>query len=98
MLWGRNGSRIYITRIAWVWGMVFIGLVVYAMVWFMLGSMVMQVIDAVEAGYTFVGSAADVVTVIKTVIAFHPLLAMFGWLLWGYINSTRRDPRAYAEY
>lgn len=82
-------------RVAWVWSVVLIGLVIYAMMYFTFGRVAMEVILSIEASYTFPEPAASVVTVLKYVIALHPLFAMFGWLLWGYIQSSRRSVREY---
>jgi len=94
----RNVEGNFPVRIAYVWAMVFVGICIYAMFWFMFGWAAFSVIEAVEAGYTFTGQASFVVELLKNVIAYHPLLAMVGWLLWGYINSQRRDERAYERY
>jgi hypothetical protein len=75
--------------------MVFIGIVLYAMMWFVFGRVIYEVITAMEASYTFPSPAASVVTVIKYVVAWHPILALFGWIIWGYINSSRRSVREY---
>lgn len=90
-------SRFFPTRVAYVWAVVFIGIVLYAMTWYIFGWVIMEVVAAVEASYTFTGPLATVVTIIKYVIAFHPIMALFGWIIWGYINSSRRSVREY-EY
>lgn len=84
--------------IVWVWAVVLMALVVYSIAWFTLGWAAMEVIDAVEASYTFEEPAANTVTLMKTVIAWHPIIVVFGWILYGYVNSQRRDPRIYEEY
>lgn len=90
-------SNVFPVRIAWVWAMVFLAIIVYASVWFMFGYMVMEIISAIEASYTFTSPLAETVTLLKYVIAWHPIIAMFGWILWGFLNSMRRDVRTY-EY
>lgn len=85
-------------RVAWVWSMVFIGIILYAMTWFMFGRIAMEVITAIESTYTFLPPWDSAVAVLKAVIAYHPIIAMIGWIIWGFLNSARREPRAYAEY
>lgn len=88
-------NRLFPVRIAWTWAMVLIGIVLYSMMWFVFGRVAFEVITAMEASYTFPSPAQDIVTLLKYIIAWHPLLAIFGWLLWGYINSSRRSVREY---
>jgi hypothetical protein len=64
----------------------------------MMGRGIIAVILAVEESYTFVSPWDATVVLIKNVIAYHPIIAMVGWLIWGFLNSARREPRAYAEY
>ena len=90
-------SRLTFTKIqiAYVWAMVFMGIVIYSMFWFIFGMMLYNVTAAIESAYTFQSPADNTVTLIKNVIAWHPIIAMFGWLLWGILNSMRRDVRTY---
>lgn len=79
------------TNVVFVWGLVFLGMALYAMVWFIMGLVLFPVIDGIEAAYTFPTPFDQVVAMLKQVFYWHPILAMFGWLLWGYMNSARRD-------
>src|SRR3989337_1739673 len=76
-------------QIAYVWAMVFMGICIYAMFWFIFGMMLYNVIGSIESAYVFQSPADNTVTLIKNVIAWHPIIAMFGWLLWGILNSMR---------
>lgn len=68
------------------------------MFWFVFGMTLFQIITAVESAYTFTGTAAQVVDLLKAVVAYHPVFALVGWLVWGYINSSRRSVRTYETY
>jgi hypothetical protein len=82
-------------RIVFTWAQVFIGLVLYAIFWYIFGMMAMQVMGAIDSYYTFLSPFDSTVDLIKKVLAWHPIIAMFGWLLWGILNSTRREPVTY---
>lgn len=89
-------SRIYPVRIVWVWGMVLMGILLYTMMWFIFGRVVFEVILAMEGAFNFSISPIDnIANLLKYVIAWHPLFAIFGWFLWGYLNSMRREVREY---
>jgi len=57
--------------------------------------MVMHFIEAVEASANFTGLLADISTVFKNVIAWHPFIALLGWLVWGFLNSLRKGKLQY---
>lgn len=88
-----NPKSLFPTRIAFVWSMVFLGMIIYALVWFMLGSVTMTIIEAMESAFTFSGNWDYVVDLIKNIILWHPIISIFGWILWGFLNSMRRDVR-----
>ncbi len=78
-------------RIVFVWATVFAGIVVYAMAWFILGSAAMSYIDAVTEQFTFGDQWNNIVDTIKQVILWHPIISLAGWILYGFINSMKRD-------
>lgn len=83
------------TRVVMVWAMVFMGIVIYAMFWFLFGNTALAMIDAMETQFTYLNEPpySNVVDWLFIVIEWHPIIAMFGWLLWGFLNSMRRDVR-----
>jgi len=91
----RKGSSIlFPARIAYVWAVVFVAIVFYSFAWFVNITWVWQVITALDPYISNLPAPLDsVVTVIKYVLALHPLFALLGWLFWGFINSMRRDVR-----
>lgn len=91
--WGK--IRPFFTRIVFVWAMVFGAIVVYSFAWFSMGSMVMTFIDAITGAFTFDARWDSVVQLIKNVILWHPIISLFGWVLWGFLNSMRRDVRTW---
>lgn len=84
--------------VAWVWAMVLVGMVIYAFAWFSQMWWLWSFIEAFEGAITLDPPWDVTVVILKNVLAFHPLFAMFGWLLWGFINSMRRDVRTYEQY
>jgi len=83
------------TNIVMVWSMVFIGLIIYALIWFTFGAVAMTYIDAISDNFTFDPPWDNVVTLSRNVILWHPVISMFGWILWGFLNSMRRDVRTW---
>lgn len=90
-----DDQHIIPTRIVYVWALVFLAIIFYAMAWYVFGWVIMEYISAVEAAYTFQPPLDSVVSLIKNVIAWHPIIALLGWILWGFLNSMRRDIRTY---
>ena len=82
-------------RIVYVWTLVLLGMVLYAMAWFTLGSVAMTFIDAVLLSFNFAAPWDSVVEIAKNVILWHPIISLFGWILWGFLNSMRRDVRTW---
>ena len=76
--------------VLWVWTVILTGLFVYSLIWFSTGWAVMEVSSSVESEYEFTGDAAYASTFIKTMFQYHPILFLFGLILWGYVNSQRR--------
>lgn len=79
--------------VIWVWTIIIVGLFVYSLIWFTTGWAFIEVADAVEDQYTFTGSASYAASFMRLMFEYHPILFLFGMILWGYINSQRRDPR-----
>jgi len=82
-------------RLTYVWGCVLVAIIIYALIWYTFGTLIMTYIKAVEGVAGFTGLTADVSTIIKTVIAWHPFLALMGWLVWGFLNSLRKGKLEY---
>ena len=76
--------------VLWVWTVILVGLFVYSLMWFTTGWAVMEVANNVEDEYAFTGAAAFASTFIKTMFQYHPVLFLFGLILWGYVNSQRK--------
>ncbi|MCJ7631379.1 hypothetical protein MUP77_03100 [Candidatus Bathyarchaeota archaeon] len=63
-------------RVVFVWSLVFLGMALYTMVWFIMGLVLFPVIDGIEAAYTFPTPFDQVVAMLKNVFYWHPILAM----------------------
>lgn len=81
------------TKIVGIWALVFIAILIYSMVWLAMGGVTMAYIDAIEESFSFDTQAERVVTLIKNVILWHPVIAIFGWIFWGFLRSMRKDQR-----
>ena len=83
------------TNILMVWSMVAIALVIYSITWFALSPIVTLTLEALDDVYSFSGLQETAFDLISQVIYWNPLIAVFGWLLWGFMNSGRRDVRTW---
>ena len=88
----------FFTRVVYVWALVLTAMCVYAVVWFVNLFWLWEVFDAIESAYTFTEPATTTITLIKTLVLYNPIIALFGWIIYGYVNSTRRDTRSYETY
>ena len=80
-----------IVNVAYVWTVVLLAIVLYAVTWYVLGSLFMPFVEAIEANYTFPPPLDSTTVFIKNVVIYHPLFALLGWLVWGFLNSQRRS-------
>ncbi len=78
-------------RILYVWALVFLAMAIYAVVWYMLGSVALSVMQAVEASFSFDPPWDTVTAFLKYCIFLNPVIAMIGWIIWGMLNSAKRD-------
>lgn len=83
--------------IIWVWSVCFLAITVYSIAWFTLGYPTYEIIDAVEASYTFPAVATNTINLMRLVIAWHPVIFILGMLLWAFINSQRREEVTYPQ-
>jgi len=86
---------IFPVKIVMVWSLVFIGIIIYSLVWFVFGAVAMTYIEAISDSFSFDAPWSSVITLVTNVILWHPVIAMFGWILWGFLNSMRRDVRTW---
>jgi hypothetical protein len=84
--------------IIWVWAVCFLSIIVYSIAWFSLGWGFNLFIDAIEASYTFESPTDVTVALLKTVVAWHPIIFVFGMILWALVNSQRREDVTYPRY
>jgi len=85
-------------RVLYVWAIVFIAMCVYAVAWFTAGMIVMPFIDALTSSYDFGSQWNQVVALIKTLFLWHPIIALVGWIIWGFLNSVKRDIDRWRAY
>ena len=78
-------------RIIFVWTSVILALLLFSFFWFIAGLVLMPVIDLTIASYAFSSDYLNVVTLIKNVILYLPIIASIGFLIWGAMNSSRHQ-------
>lgn len=85
-------------RILYVWFLVFLAMGMYAIAWFSVSMMVMPFIDALTSSYSFSDPWDTVVSTVRLLFLYHPIVALIGWILWGFINSVKRDVDRWRAY
>jgi len=85
-------------RVVYVWALVFLGMVLYVFVWFSMGIAVMTFVDSVVATFNFGDPWDSLVTFVRNLFLFHPIISLIGWLIYGIINSMRRDVESWRTY
>ena len=53
----------------------------------------MKFVDTVEEEYELGERATGIVTLLKYVFAWHPIIVFIGLLMYAFVNSQRRDVR-----
>jgi len=69
-------------------------MIVYVIMWFSMGMVVMTFIDVMAAAASNMWSNSlwdSVVEFIRNCFLIHPIIALVGWFVYGVINSLRRD-------
>jgi hypothetical protein len=78
-------------RQVFVWGVVFIALVCYAFFYFAFGQFFQAILGAGFGAWNYSGALAYPFLFVKYMVVYNPLVALFGWLIWGYINSQKGE-------
>lgn len=73
------------------------GMIIYAFMWFIFGAVAQTYIDAIDSAFTFGQPWDQVLEMIEQIIYYHPIISMIGWLIWGFLNSARRDVRSWVD-
>lgn len=87
-------------KIVYVWGLVFLSMVVYVFVWFSMGLVVMTFIDAVSTAAQDMWTNPmwdSIVEFCRNAFLIHPIIALVGWFLYGILNSMRRDVETWRQ-
>jgi hypothetical protein len=86
-------------RILYVWSLVFLGMFLYAFVWFVLGLPLVYLIDAVRNSLTITDPMWNtVVDFIMLCFEIHPIISLVGWFIYGILNSAKRDVDTWRTY
>ena len=85
------------SRIIFTWSLVLLGLLVYMVCWFVMSLIFMPILDVFTTAYAISAPWDSIVTLLRNVFLWHPLFAIFGWILYGILNSSRKDIQTWAE-
>lgn len=77
--------------LAWVVGLVL--MFAYAVIWFTAGWAAFEIVDAVETGFDLESRALNIITLLKMVFAWHPVIVFIGYIIYGFVSSQKRDVR-----
>jgi len=78
-------------NIVYTWTLVFLGMVLYTFVWFAMGTFIMTFIDAIVNSFSFSEPWSSTVQFVRMVFLWHPVISLIGWIIYGIINSMKRD-------
>ncbi len=78
-------------NVLFVWFIVFLAMTIYAIGWFTCGIFVMKFIDAIISTYSFDSPWDTTVTAVRLFFLYHPIIAIIGWIVYGILNSIKRD-------
>jgi hypothetical protein len=81
--------------IVWVWAVALCGMVLYALAYYSLVWPTLQLIGIVEGMASFDANATITLTLVRAVLNWHPIIFIFGTLLWAFVNSVRREDVTY---
>lgn len=84
-------------KIVYVWILVFAGMAIYAIGWYTLGTVALAVIQAIENSFNFPPPWDSVTAFIKNCVYFHPIISLVGWMIWGFLQSTRKNAQSWEQ-
>lgn len=82
-----------------LWGMVFLGMAVYVIIWFSVGLPLVYFIDATRELLVQHMDSTGIAVVSSLLFAFeiHPVIAICGWIIYGIMHSGKRATNVYQE-
>lgn len=75
------------------WVVAFVMIFTYSVIWFTAGFAAMKVVDTAEEQFEFEDRATNTIDLVKTIVAYHPIIVIVGYLLFAFVSSQRRDVR-----
>ena len=81
----------------YAWIVVTVSIFAYSVIWFTAGWGVLEVMDTVETNFDL-GDGQKSFDLIGMVYAYHPFIVIFGFLLYGFASSVRKDVRIDVGY
>ena len=77
----------------YAWVVVLLMMFTYSIIWFTAGFAAIEVVDSVDETFGFDERGDAVITLLKYVFAWHPILIFVGLLIYAITYSQRRDVR-----
>ena len=81
--------------VIWIWAVCLAGIVMYAICYYALVYPTLELIGIVEGMYSFDAQATVTLNLTRAVLNWHPIFFILGMLLWGFVNSGRRETQTY---
>lgn len=78
-------------RIVYVWALIFVAMLIYALAWFSMGLVIFPFVNAIRAAYDFGTPWNTVADFIINCFLWHPIISLVGWFIYGILNSLKRD-------
>jgi len=81
--------------VIWIWAVCLAGIVMYSIAYYSLVYPALELIGIVEGLVIFDAQASITLNLVKAVLNWHPIFFILGMLLWGFVNSARRETQTY---
>ena len=78
-----------------LWGMVFMGMVIYFICWFTMGLPLIYFVDAIRSEVTFTTMGEEIIDGCLFAFEIHPVIALVGWFIYGIMQSAKRETDVY---
>jgi len=81
--------------VIWIWAVCLAGIVMYSIAYYALVYPALMMIGIVEGLVVFDAQATVTLNLVRAVLNWHPIFFILGMLLWGFVNSARREVQTY---
>lgn len=78
------------SNIVYVWALCGLALLAYSVAWFANMYWVFEMFAAIRQNASFDSTTNKAIDLVLTLLYYNPIFALFGWIVYGYVNSSRK--------